>query len=231
MWGADKICSVRNVRQTPATRIRAKIQMVDCAKLHVGKWGHIVLAYQTTIEKHRTTPVCHCNAHHSRPVCEKIRIVIILRFFTKKYDFNSEKIITYQQWNDEFGYWRNYLSPHIFDCWTNTFICYEYIFPIACGINEDYSGCAPNACNTYSCDNPNGAAILCTDECRNPGDYCLCKPNYHRETPNGPCVPLECGLAGTWKNIPSSNFFQMFLIDFVLAQWSLCQWWNDFSSK
>lgn len=68
-----------------------------------------------------------------------------------------------------------------------------------CKANEECSSCGQNSCNTYTCANP---TPKCVANCKRPDLKCVCKPNYHRQTPNGPCVPLQC-----LEPPPRKNFF------------------------
>lgn len=58
-----------------------------------------------------------------------------------------------------------------------------------CKANEECSSCGQNECNTYTCANPTPKCVL---NCLVADLKCVCKPNYARKTPNGPCEPLEC---------------------------------------
>lgn len=63
---------------------------------------------------------------------------------------------------------------------------------VKCDENSECFPCAPDGCNTRTCDNPVGENIFCLDHCRDPGPHCLCIKGHHREEPTGPCVPLKC---------------------------------------
>lgn len=60
-----------------------------------------------------------------------------------------------------------------------------------CGLNEVCAGCGQTPCNTYDCDNPDGKGKACPAICFDK-PACVCLPNFARETPNGPCKPLNC---------------------------------------
>lgn len=58
-----------------------------------------------------------------------------------------------------------------------------------CGPNELRAPCR-NACNTYSCSNKDGSTCKMSREEESP--TCVRKSNYHRASPNGPCIRLYC---------------------------------------
>lgn len=63
---------------------------------------------------------------------------------------------------------------------------------LKCGKNEECSPCGKNACNTYSCSNPDGTKIACSAVCQENNASCICKPKHYRPNQSGPCIPLSC---------------------------------------
>lgn len=61
---------------------------------------------------------------------------------------------------------------------------------IKCEENEVCSPCGQNPCNSYDCDNLDGALVNCRGNCKKPA--CVCESKFHRLTTNGPCVPIIC---------------------------------------
>lgn len=62
---------------------------------------------------------------------------------------------------------------------------------VDCGPNATCATCQP-CVSEYSCDNKDGSGIMCTMQCKMIKPTCFCTAGHHRETPNGPCVPLKC---------------------------------------
>lgn len=87
-----------------------------------------------------------------------------------------------------------------------------------CGPNEMCVTCEPNACNTFSCDNPDGKGIFCPAICKPIPPTCICKANYRRESPGAPCTPLECSCASKEpeRKLNSISIFLAFLSEWTV---------------
>lgn len=99
---------------------------------------------------------------------------------------------------DKYGYW--YTGNIINSVEFGEFILTKRLFVdrngnitcanVRCGDHEVCVEC-PNACNLYSCFNPDGSTVKCAFMCKAGScPKCMCKPCYHRLCDNGPCVPL-----------------------------------------
>lgn len=58
-----------------------------------------------------------------------------------------------------------------------------------CKWDEECSMCGQNKCNTYTCDYQ---TPTCVEDCAVPEPKCVCRAKFHRKSPTGKCVPLQC---------------------------------------